>query len=289
MPADMITNAFYLVVAMTAVMLVSTQTIRKTKSKSPLQSLDSEDIQKLSRRHEAEKAVHQSPFTPPQDFKSKELTTKRVETTTTTTLATTTVPVVVPKDVVVEQEKQVTNVGSPFSPPPKREWRENSKPSRPVTVINRKESRDSSDKSSPWLDSVEERQRENVDSIPPLAIINLGDSGNNHRRRFKGKPKPTTPQEKGQKDMHDSEPGVTPWTRYTDKPRVKEEVSGSTKANARCGQQRYNPRKQICCQGRVARRHGLSPACCQGEAYDTVFNKCCNGVISVRTNGQADC
>ncbi|BFZ08833.1 hypothetical protein BsWGS_11872 [Bradybaena similaris] len=240
-----------------------------------------------------ENAVPQSPFTPPHVLIAKEMSTKMPETSSSP-------PSVKAADVKaseVVEEKPVPNLGSPYSPPPSPKWQEQKQAPRPAAGGSRNPQQQKQDyipkgKSSQWLDSLEERHRDNIDSIPPLANIDVLDTSkdsSNSKKRFKVKPKTSVYQEKGQRDIHDAEPGATPWTRYTDKPRVNEELSGSGKANARCGKFKYNPRNQICCEGKVLRRHGVSPACCKAEAYDTVFNKCCNGVISIRTNGKSDC
>ncbi|CAG5127757.1 unnamed protein product [Candidula unifasciata] len=285
MSPNLMKKVIFLMLAAVAVTVTVAQVPRKGKSRNA----DTQNPYKKPEQNQ-DNAVPQSPFTPPHGVVVKEVSTKIPEVSTAP-------PAVKAVDLkTTDEDRPVSNPGSPFSPPTSSKWQEQKQTARPSAGGNRKPQQQkqhiSNGKSSQWLDSLEERQRDNVGSIPPLASIDVGDvnkDSNKSKKRFKVKPNTSVYQEKGQRDIHDAEPGATPWTRYTDKPRINEEVSGSGKANARCGKFKYNPRNQICCQGKVLRRHGVSPACCKGEAYDTVFNKCCNGIISVRTNGQSDC
>ncbi|KAH9505079.1 hypothetical protein Btru_059464 [Bulinus truncatus] len=179
----------------------------------------------------------------------------------------------IPTTTVSSTDNTIVKVDSPFSPPDKQEWH----------------------KSSSWLSSLEARQQHNTQSIPALSNIDLNKE--HHKFDETKRPKPRTKRPKisvyQHRDMHDAAPGVTPWTRYTEKPKTSEDSSWSSwsskKTYAQCGYQSYSPRSEICCQGKTSRRQGIQPSCCGSQSYDTVFSKCCNGVVSLRSSPDANC
>ncbi|CAL1532078.1 unnamed protein product [Lymnaea stagnalis] len=285
----------HLLLFISAVMFIDCQNIyRNLKSQSPFQP-PSDDVNqwitlKPGQKKIPDVAQSKNPVTMPTSTPAT--TTLRL---TTTTRPSTTAESKIKNGIVKEETKE----GSPFGPPIKTEWH------KPDQFPDNSRFRPSP---SPWLSSLEARQLHNADSIPAISNINVPkqvtseetsdttDSepvhGDKRRPKPRGKrPKMTVYQDNSHRDMHDAGPGVTPWTRYTEKPRQQEDVGGGSagRSNARCGWQRYAPRTQICCQGQVLRRQGIKPSCCGTEAYDTVFNKCCNGVLSFRSPQDPDC
>ncbi|GFO43886.1 galaxin [Plakobranchus ocellatus] len=162
-------------------------------------------------------------------------------------------------------------VESPFSPPAESEWQDSQKFEPPAT----------------WR---EERERQ---PVPPTVRTDNRLGGSRRRPGIQRLPKASVYQERDNPkwDMHEEAPGVTPWTRYTPRPRVRgQEVSQETRdSRARCGRLAYSPRRQICCQGEVKRRQGMKPSCCGRQPFDSAFSKCCDGVISLRTVQSSNC
>ncbi|XP_059144500.1 uncharacterized protein LOC131931699 [Physella acuta] len=173
--------------------------------------------------------------------------------------------------------------------------------SRPELVLWHNNTRLKQDNSpETWLSSVEARQKQNANDIPDILHIDLEREKSTQSsvrkikykmdRRKQHQPSISVYQDNTQRDMHDAGPGLTPWTRYTTKPKVQGEISGSlSKATGQCGYQRYSPRTQICCQGQIIRRQGIKPSCCGTLTYDAVFNKCCTGVVTFRSPVEPDC
>lgn len=142
------TSILLLALILAVARLGTAQKQAKPKSRSPFQSPVNEDFQPIKKhRQEPERSPPQSPFTPPRDIVVRELTTTRTEATgspTTTAAADATQGVA---------ENQASNVGSPFRPPVKSEWRE--QPLEKAAGNSKKNPRISKGKSSPWLHSVE--------------------------------------------------------------------------------------------------------------------------------------
>ncbi|XP_055881467.1 uncharacterized protein LOC106054055 [Biomphalaria glabrata] len=202
------------------------------------------------------------------------------------TVDTTVVPSVPP--VTKQETVALVKDRSPFSPPVKSEWHKTDDLKPGVS------------QPSAWLSSLQARQSHNTDLIPAISNIDLNQEHhkaklhinlkNEETKRPKARSKRPKISVYQHRDMHDTVPGVTPWTRYTDKPKVSEENTWSRgQVNAQCGYQSYSPRTQICCQGQVLRRQGIQPSCCGTQTYDNVFNKCCNGIVSFKSAQDQNC
>ncbi|GFR89133.1 galaxin [Elysia marginata] len=158
-------------------------------------------------------------------------------------------------------------VGSPFRPPVQTEWREGQRVNAPTQPMQEP--------------AIPERI---IPSVPPRT---LGSPRSQGKVTNQGSPKESVSNQ--EKDMHDPAPGVTQWTRYTPRPKVRGQEEPSDAPTGRCGSSRYSPRSQICCQGRVQRRQGMKPSCCGRQSFDSAFSKCCDGIVSLRTSQQPEC
>ncbi|RUS75968.1 hypothetical protein EGW08_016275, partial [Elysia chlorotica] len=176
-----------------------------------------------------------------------------------------------PKRKVVQQRSSGAPkpVGSPFRPPVQTEWRKDQRSNPPAQPLQ------------------EPALPERIRPSPPPN----GRGGNQEKapRRVTGPGTTLETSHQESRDMHESAPGVTPWTRYTARPKVRGQEEPNDTRSGRCGNLSYSPRSQICCQGRVQRRQGMTPACCGQQSFDSAYSKCCAGVVSLRTSQQADC
>ncbi|XP_005111785.1 basic salivary proline-rich protein 1 isoform X2 [Aplysia californica] len=166
---------------------------------------------------------------------------------------------------------------SPFSPPEAEEWQEAS--AQVVPPIGQRRNRGQEEqRASP------KRQRK-----PP--VKSLGEAAKSRTRVGQRKRPPFSAyQDQQVRDMHEPGLGVTPWTRYPQKSRDGgNDGRRGQGGSARCGNRRYSPRSQICCQGNIHKRQEVNPACCGGDSYDTLFQKCCSGVVSFRSKDSSNC